>query len=118
MPLSDDERQALRAELAEIRARQHGERYFVALWSYVPDTDDDDHLASLAPRFRYLEELARRGLVWGSGPLRPEDAVEGMTILRVDSADAARALLDAEPTVVRGLRTYALYSWERSIASE
>jgi hypothetical protein len=121
MTLSDAARAAIRAELAEIRRDQGSEHYFIALWSYVPGTDDDDHLASLPLRFRYLRDLASRGLVWGSGPLKldpvDEEDVEGMTILTVDSFAAAKALLDAEPTVVRGLRTYQLFSWHRSIAS-
>lgn len=120
MRLSDDQRTAVRAEIAEIRSHHESEPFFIALWSYIPDTDDDDHLASLPARFRYLEDLAQRRLIWGSGPLKLEhvddDAIEGMTILTVDSFDAARALLDAEPTVVRGLRTYQLFSWNRTIA--
>jgi len=60
--------------------------------------------------------------VWGSGSLRlqveDDAAVEGLTILTVESFEAARALLDAEPTIVRGLRTYELFAFERSIARD
>jgi uncharacterized protein YciI len=58
--------------------------------------------------------LERRGLLFASGPLSdgagpPSGA--GLTILRVASAQEARAVADADPFVVNGLRTYELKEW-------
>ena len=68
----------------------------------------------LLAHLEYMIGLERRGLLFASGPLSdgagpPSGA--GLTILRVASAQEARAVADADPFVVNGLRTYELKEW-------
>src|SRR5271155_1112654 len=70
--------------------------------------------ALLPEHLEYMIGLERRGLLFASGPLGdgagpPNGA--GLTVLRVASAQEARALADADPFVVNGLRTYELKEW-------
>lgn len=70
--------------------------------------------ALLPAHLEYMIGLERRGLLFASGPLSdgagpPSGA--GLTILRVASAQEARAVADADPFVVNGLRTYELKEW-------
>ncbi len=70
--------------------------------------------ALLPAHLEYMIGLERRGLLFASGPLSdgagpPSGA--GLTILRVASAQEARAAADADPFVVNGLRTYELKEW-------
>ena len=70
--------------------------------------------ALLPAHLEYMIGLERRGLLFASGPLSdgagpPSGA--GLTILRVASAQEARAVADADPFVVNGLWTYELKEW-------
>jgi uncharacterized protein YciI len=63
----------------------------------------------------YMRSLEARGLLFASGPfLAPDGGLSGngLTIVRAGSFDEARALLERDPFVVAGLRTFALHAWE------
>ena len=58
--------------------------------------------------------LEKRGLLFASGPLSdgagpPSGA--GLTILRAASAEEARALAEADPFVVNGVRRFDIKEW-------
>jgi hypothetical protein len=60
------------------------------------------------------ETLEKRGLVFASGPLTEsgaEPAGYGLTILRTKDAGEARAVAEAEPFFVHGLRSFELKEW-------
>jgi uncharacterized protein len=88
-------------------------RKFYAVLSQASPTPGK--LKALLPEhLEYMIALERRGLLFASGPLSdgagpPSGA--GLTILRVASAQEARAVADADPFVVNGLRTYELKEW-------
>jgi uncharacterized protein len=69
----------------------------------------------LPAHFEYMISLEKRGVLFASGPFSdsgggpPNGA--GLTILRAASADEARALAEADPFVVNGLRTFELKEW-------
>jgi uncharacterized protein YciI len=68
-----------------------------------------------APKhLRYMNDLERKGLLWGSGPfIIPGIAVgDGLTIFDVsDEAEVHRLMAD-EPLTKLGMRTYTVRKWE------
>lgn len=69
---------------------------------------------ALAEHLAYIVGLERQGLVLASGPIADPDGTfrgEGMTVLRVGTAERATALADGDPFVVNGLRGYTLHRW-------
>ena len=68
----------------------------------------------LLPHLEYMIELEKRGHVFASGPLSDgagPPSGHGLTVLRAKSADEARALAEADPFFVHGLRTFELKEW-------
>ncbi|HXX04919.1 MAG TPA: YciI family protein [Xanthobacteraceae bacterium] len=70
--------------------------------------------AHLPAHLEYMIELEKRGVLFASGPLAdgagpPSGA--GLTILRAANAGEARALAEADPFVINGLRSYELKEW-------
>jgi hypothetical protein len=58
--------------------------------------------------------LERRGHVFASGPLADGEGPPtglGLTVLRARDASEARALAEADPFVVNGVRTFELKEW-------
>lgn len=66
------------------------------------DAARDDHL-------RYLDELERRGLVVSAGRQNPPTG--GVILFNVDSEEEARALLNDDPYILRGLADYEARGW-------
>jgi len=62
----------------------------------------------------YMAKLEEEGRLWASGPFVVPGVLvgDGLTILRADTEDDARALMDAEPLTKLNLRTYELHLWE------
>jgi len=68
----------------------------------------------LATHLDYMIGLEKQGVLFASGPLgSPEGGMsgEGMTVLRAADAAQARALAEADPFFVHGLRTFELREW-------
>jgi uncharacterized protein len=68
----------------------------------------------LSAHLEYMIDLEKRGLVFASGPL--SDGVgpptgQGLTVLRAKDAAEARALAEADPFYVHGLRGFELKEW-------
>lgn len=76
-----------------------------------PLADRDAIAARLPEHLDFMIGLEREGILFGSGPFLGGAFGEGMTILRAATADDARAILDRDPFVVAGLRTYELREW-------
>jgi uncharacterized protein YciI len=117
--MTDERRAELRALTKELRGAAYKKRFFVLLWSDDPQASDDTFLEVLPDHFRHFGELEKNGTLLGSGPLTPPGSVaetyEGMSIVRADSIDAARAIADATPMVCNGLRTYEIFAWDISV---
>ncbi|MEW2165619.1 YciI family protein [Streptomyces sp. NPDC007084] len=67
----------------------------------------DEHL-------EWLLGLEREGVVLCSGPLLSGPGTapgSGVTVLRADDEESARARASADPFVVHGLRTFTLHRW-------
>ena len=68
----------------------------------------------LSAHLEYMIGLEKRGLVFASGPLADGEGPptgQGLTVLRAKDANEARALAEADPFFVNGLRTFELKEW-------
>ena len=68
----------------------------------------------LAAHLDYMIGVEKRGLLFASGPLADAGAApagHGLTVLRVKDAKEARAVAEADPFFVNGLRTFELKEW-------
>ena len=79
-----------------------------------PIVDPEKLTPFLSAHLEYMIALEKRGVLFASGPLSdgagpPSGA--GLTVLRVASAEEARALAEADPFVRGGLRTFELKEW-------
>ena len=121
---ADDEAKALREikesrkvmdldqRIAELTQKMLRRKFYAVLSHPSPAPEK---LKPLLPaHLEYMIGLEKRGLLFASGPLSdgagpPSGA--GLTILRAADAAEARALAEADPFVVNGLRTYELREW-------
>jgi uncharacterized protein YciI len=74
-----------------------------------------EQIAEHLPRhLEYMIGLEKEGVLFASGPLAEADGQvrgDGLTIVRAPSAQAARAIAEADPFVVHGLRSFELREW-------
>ena len=121
---ADDEAKALREikesrkvmdldqRIAELTQKMLRRKFYAVLSHPSPAPEK---LKPLLPaHLEYMIGLEKRGLLFASGPLSdgagpPSGA--GLTILRAADAAEARALAEADPFMVNGLRTYELKEW-------
>ena len=62
----------------------------------------------------YQIRLEREGVLFGAGPIFDEGEevpLGGMIILRADSIDEARAIVEQDPLHINGHRTYKIQKW-------
>jgi uncharacterized protein len=74
----------------------------------------DRMLPHVAEHLRYMNELEERGILFASGPFVLEGVLvgDGLTILRAKSLDEARQLMEEEPLIKLGMRTFEIKKWE------
>jgi uncharacterized protein YciI len=69
----------------------------------------------LSAHLEYMIGLEKRGLIFASGPLSDgfggPPTGEGLTIFRAKDLNEARALGEADPFYVNGLRSFDLKEW-------
>ncbi len=68
----------------------------------------------LMAHLEYMIGLEKRGVVFASGPLADGEGPpsgHGLTVLRSGSAEEARAIAEADPFFINGLRTFELKEW-------
>jgi uncharacterized protein len=68
----------------------------------------------LSAHLEYMIGLEKRGHVFASGPLADADGPPtglGLTVLRAKDAAEARALAEADPFFINGVRTFELKEW-------
>jgi uncharacterized protein len=99
-------------KVAELLKPMLKRRLFVALnKALVPS---EEMLPYVAEHLEYMNELEKAGELFASGPFIQEGILvgDGLTILNTSTADEARALMEAEPLIKRGLRGFELHTWE------
>jgi uncharacterized protein YciI len=91
-----------------------GRDYWLVLSTPVGTTTAADIERHLDEHLAWLLGLEADGVVFLSGPLTSGPGTgpgSGITVLRADGAEAARAIARTDPFVVAGLRTVELFGW-------
>lgn len=84
------------------------------LWLVLAHNTDVDRAPLRADHRDYMADLAARGVIFASGPVAETTGGNphgGVTILHAADAREARRIMDEEPFVRGGARTYELIAW-------
>lgn len=98
---------ALDEEIAALTRGMLRKKLYVVL-SRGKGADLKPHLPE---HLRYMIALEKEGKLFASGPFDMGVSGDGMTILRVGSADEARAIAERDPFVVNNIRTFEIREW-------
>lgn len=74
------------------------------------NTDHPDAGVYLQAHIDYLANLRELGIVLGNGRLL--EGWGGIVLIRSGHADEARLLVERDPFVLHGIRTYELFEWD------
>ena len=103
---------SVETRIAELTQKMWRRKFYAVLSQPSPTPEK---LKPLLPEhLEYMISLEKRGLLFASGPLsdgKGPPTGAGLTVLRVTDIDEARALAEADPFVLNGLRTYELKEW-------
>ncbi len=80
-------------------------------WVVMSKGNGRDLVPHLAEHLDYLIALEAEGKVFASGPMNVPGSGDGMTILRVETEEEARAIANADPLVSKLGRTFTLHPW-------
>jgi uncharacterized protein len=99
-------------KIAALLAPMLKQRLFVAL--STARASAEQMLPHVAEHLDYMSSLEAKGLLFASGPfIQPGLLVgDGLTILQTNTVEEARALMENEPLIKLGLRTFDLRPWE------
>src|ERR1700689_3525581 len=98
--------------VADLTRKMLRKKFYVVLSK--PVVAPDKLQPFLMAHLDYMIGLEKRGLVFASGPLSDgagPPTGHGLTVLRAKDATEARALAEADPFFVNGLRTFELKEW-------
>ena len=98
--------------VADLTRKMLRKKFYVVLSK--PAVTPDKLQPYLSAHLEYMIVLEKRGLVFASGPLADGEGPptgQGLTVLRAKDAGEARALAEADPFFVNGLRTFELKEW-------
>jgi uncharacterized protein YciI len=74
-----------------------------------------DQIGAVLPQhLEYMIGLEKKGALFASGPLTVAEGKpvgDGLTILRAENAEEARAIASADPFVINKLRTFEVREW-------
>lgn len=91
-----------------------GQDYWLILSTPVPGVTGEDIQASVAEHVQWLLALEEQHTIFLSGPLLEGPGVgpgSGVTVVRAtDEAEATR-VVEQDPFVKAGLRTFTVYRW-------
>ncbi len=106
MPANKDEK------IAELLKPMLKKRLFVALCKATARPEES--LPLVADHLAYMVQLENEGKLFASGPFIQEGVLvgDGLTILQTSTIEEARALMQDEPLIQRGLREFDLRPWE------
>jgi uncharacterized protein YciI len=81
------------------------------LWVVMSKGNGRDIVPYLAEHLDYVIVLEAEGKIFASGPMNAPGSGDGMTILRVETEEEARAIASADPLVTKLGRTFTLHPW-------
>jgi uncharacterized protein YciI len=99
-------------KIAGLLAPMLKQRLYVAV--STARTTAEEMLPHVAEHLEYMNSLEARGLLFASGPfIEPGVLVgDGLTMLHTHTIEEARTLMENEPLIKLGFRTFELRSWE------
>jgi uncharacterized protein len=99
-------------KIAKLLAPMLKQHLFVALSTARASTEQ--MLPHVAEHLEYMNRLEAKGLLFASGPfIQPGVLVgNGLTILQTKTIEEAQVLMENEPLIKLGFRTFDLYPWE------
>jgi uncharacterized protein len=99
-------------KIATLLAPMLKQRLFVAL--STAQGSAEQMLPHVAEHLEYMNSLEEKGVLFASGPfIQPGVLVgDGLTILQTGTFEEARALMENEPLIKLGFRTFDLRPWE------
>jgi uncharacterized protein len=79
----------------------------------VPAAPAEQIAALLPAHLEHQIRLEKAGIMFGAGPMANEDGSPGggLIVIRADSFEAARAIVDEDPLHKSRLRTYTIRRW-------
>ena len=98
--------------VADLTRKMLRKKFYVVLSK--PAVAPDNLQPFLSAHLEYMIGLEKRGHVFASGPLTDGEGPpsgQGLTVLRAKDANEARALAEADPFFINGLRSYELKEW-------
>ena len=98
--------------VADLTRKMLRKKFYVVLSK--PAVAPDKLQPFLSAHLEYMIGMEKRGLVFASGPLADGEGPptgQGLTVLRAKDAGEARALAEADPFFVNGLRTFEIKEW-------
>jgi uncharacterized protein YciI len=93
--------------VAELTRNMWKQKFYALLWH----GGDADLGPLLADHLEYMIGLERDGKLLASGPLDFGKSRDGLTILRVASAEEAREIANKDPFVKNGVRSFTIREW-------
>jgi len=84
------------------------------LWLVITQNTAKDRSALKTAHRAYMADLVAHGVIFASGPVAAsptEESHGGATVLRVAEKAEARRIMEDEPYVREGARTYQLIAW-------
>lgn len=84
------------------------------LWLVIITNTSVDRTPLRSAHQEYMADLVESGVIFASGPTFSESSAPsngGTTILRVEDQEQAQRIMDAEPYIKGGARTYELLYW-------
>jgi uncharacterized protein YciI len=95
------------ARSRELIARMWGKK----VWVVMSKGSGQDITPHLAEHLDYLIALEAEGKIFASGPMNLPGSGDGMTVLKVDTEQEARAIAEADPLARKAGRTFTLHPW-------
>ena len=103
---------SLPERLQQLTSRMLRKKLFVV--TMTANVPPDQMMPHLADHLEYMTELARKGVLFASGPfVRAGGAPtgDGLSIFNASSADEARSFAEKDPFYVHGLRRIEIKEW-------
>jgi uncharacterized protein len=98
--------------VADLTRKMLRKKFYVVLSK--PAVTPDKLQPYLSAHLEYMIGLEKRGLVFASGPLADGEGPptgQGLTVLRAKDAGEARALAEADPFYINGVRSFEIKEW-------
>ena len=98
--------------VAELTRKMLRKKLYVVLSK--PAVAPDKLQPFLLAHLEYMIGLEKRGHVFASGPLTDGEGPpsgQGLTVLRAKDANEARALAEADPFFINGVRSFEIKEW-------